>query len=354
MPPSENRTKRIWRVLLSSAAARQTITYGELATAADSAPARGMGRYLNQIKEHCSASGLPPLHILAVNKRSGMPGKGLPLVDFRGDRDRVFAFNWSGLVPPTSEDFAATPGGVQVSLREPRDLSASMTVVGADVTRGRWATVVLLGGRFDRAFVASNLDELSRQVPDAAVIAIDIPIGLASGAGDWPRPCDPAARKFVGPRSSSVFTAPPRPVLDTSSYDDANELHRRLTGKGISQQSWALRAKILEVDDFIRRHPELTVIEVHPEVSFCSLKGGPLNDPKKTRDGEAVRRRLLADAGVVLPPDLPEPVRKIPHDDLLDAAVAAWSARRFAAGDAELLGAPNPRPGAETRAVIWY
>jgi predicted RNase H-like nuclease len=283
-----------------------------------------------------------------------MPGKGLPLADFRGDCDRVFAFNWSGLVPPTSEDFAATPGGVQVSLREPRDRSASTTVVGADVTRGRWAAVVLRGGRFAGALVASNLDELSRQVPDAAVIAIDIPIGLASGAGDWPRPCDPVARKFVGPRGSSVFTAPPRPVLDASSYAEANALHRQLTGKGISQQSWALRAKILEVEDFIRRHPELTVVEVHPEVSFCSLKGGPLNDPKKTQDGEALRRRLLAGAGVTLPHDLPEPVRKVPHDDILDAAVAAWSARRFTAGDAGCLGASILRPSAETRGVIWY
>jgi predicted RNase H-like nuclease len=156
------------------------------------------------------------------------------------------------------------------------------------------------------------------------------------------------------PRHSSVFNAAPRAVLDCTSYADANALHRRITGKGLSRQSWGLRAKILEVEGFIRRQPGLTVIEVHPEVSFKALRGAPLDHPKKTPDGEALRRRLLADAGISIPGRLPEPVHRTPADDILDAGIAAWTALRFAAGDAEILGDSPPGPHATDRSVIWY
>src|SRR3954452_15224770 len=54
---------------------------------------------------------------------------------------------------------------------------------------------------------------------DAAVIAIDIPIGLTeSGA----RRCDHLARHHLGPkRGSSVFPAPVRSALTASTYASA-------------------------------------------------------------------------------------------------------------------------------------
>ena len=72
------------------------------------------------------------------------------------------------------------------------------------------------------------------------------------------------------------------------------------------------------------------VIEMHPEVSFCALAGGPLDDSKHTREGLDRRRALLAEAGVVLP----GAVRGVPDVDLLDAAAGAWSAARYANGAA--------------------
>jgi predicted RNase H-like nuclease len=276
------------------------------------------------------------------------------LADFRGDCERVFAFDWTGIDPPNPQNRFSARGAKQDWLFESTRQPGLATVVGADVTRGRWAVVVVQNGRVERAFVAANMDELAQQVPRDVVIAVDIPIGLASSARGWPRPCDPAARAFVGPRRNSVFIAPPRPVLNASGYAEANELHRQLTGKGLAQQSWALRAKILEVEQFITRNPDLVVIEVHPEVSFCALNGGPLAHPKKGPEGEATRRDLLAGAGIEPLDDLPRAMAKIPHDDILDAAVAAWSAQHFARGQAEILGAPSPRAGAGLRGVIWY
>ena len=227
-------------------------------------------------------------------------------------------------------------------------------VVGADVTRGRWVAIVLEDGRFNDAFIASTVDDIQERVPDPAAIAIDIPIGLTRGVEGWPRPCDAAAREYVGPRRSSVFPTSPRPVLDASSYVEANALHRQITSKGLSKQTWALRAKILEVESFTSRHPHRQVIEVHPEVSFRALNGGPVPHPKRTWNGETLRRRLLADVGIALPADLPDEVSRIPHDDILDAAAAAWSARQFAAGQAKFLGDRSLALDTSLGGLIWY
>src|SRR5687768_8917371 len=48
--------------------------------------------------------------------------------------------------------------------------------------------------------------------------------------------------------------------------------------------------------------------------------------------GVVLRRRLLAREGVAIPDDLGELGEHAGVDDVLDAAVAAWSARRYAAG----------------------
>ncbi|MBE1468866.1 DUF429 domain-containing protein [Kibdelosporangium phytohabitans] len=46
------------------------------------------------------------------------------------------------------------------------------------------------------------------------------------------------------------------------------------------------------------------------------------------------RRRLLTDAGIPLDSDLGEAGRKAGVDDILDAAICAWTAQRFARGHA--------------------
>jgi predicted RNase H-like nuclease len=87
------------------------------------------------------------------------------------------------------------------------------------------------------------------------------------------------------------------------------------------------------------------IIEVHPEVSFRELAGQPLAHPKKTADGRQERRLLLARAGIVLPP-LP---RALPVVDALDAAVAAWTAARWARGEA----LPFPEGHVKRIGAIW-
>src|SRR3984957_2240991 len=137
-------------------------------------------------------------------------------------------------------------------------------------------------------------------LPRAGVTAVDMPPGLL-GAG-W-RDADLRARRALGRRGVTVFAIPPRAVWECQSYAEANRLCRELAGKGLSVQAWGLRRKIAEADQFRRRAATgpgrgVRLHEVHPELSFAALAGAPLPDTKHTPAGLAVRRDLLARAGL--------------------------------------------------------
>jgi predicted RNase H-like nuclease len=217
-----------------------------------------------------------------------------------------------------------------------------MTVVaGLDACRTGWVAVVLDDGRFADAFVAATFTDALAQLDGAAALGVDIPIGLpADGAG--PRLADQAARSFVGARRGSVFPTPPRAALLAPTYADA----RRVL-PSLSAQSYALRHKILEVDAGLSER----VFEVHPEVSFAALNAGPLPHAKRTWNGMMLRRHLLAGAGIEVPHALDR--CDAPADDVLDAAVVAWTARRKARGEALTLPAEPPGDGGRAIA-IWY
>jgi predicted RNase H-like nuclease len=220
-------------------------------------------------------------------------------------------------------------------------------VVGVDWYKAGWVAVVLSPGAVPEVIVGTDLAALVDGVRGAACIAVDMPIGLP----ETTREADQAARDFVGVRRNSVFMTPPRPVLDAPSYPEANEIAADLLGgKKISRQAWALRTNI-EVVAAVADADE-RVIEVHPEVSFCALRNRePLPFPKTTWNGQAIRRAALADAGIVLPDELEGPAGGVPVADVLDAAAAAWSARRHARGESESLPPGRDRG---THGAIWY
>ena len=223
-------------------------------------------------------------------------------------------------------------------------------VAGIDGCPKGWIAIVLNEGRFARAEFASTFAELLSHLAGAQVIAVDIPIGLP--VGSEPRAADVEARKLLGRRGSSVFATPPRVVLEAPTYAEANALSRERFGRGISAQSYALRKKILEVDAWAATDER--IYEVHPEVCFTAMNGEPLAYPKKSWHGQATRLRLLANSGITIPDDLGD-VGKIPPDDIIDAAAAAWSASRIAADTGEKVGKPVPdlRPN-RNAGFIWY
>jgi predicted RNase H-like nuclease len=175
----------------------------------------------------------------------------------------------------------------------------------------------------------------ARRTGGVDVVAIDIPIGVPARGS---RQADVLARRVVGPRRSSVFPTPVRAALEARDYAAAVMASRDLTGVGLSRQAHALGPALLEVEEWVRS-TAVAVVEVHPEVSFAVLAGSPLPWSKKSWAGARARLDLLAGAGVHLPADL-GPAAVVPVDDVLDAAVAAWSARRYLRGEA--VSFPDP------------
>lgn len=223
-----------------------------------------------------------------------------------------------------------------------------MQVLGVDGYKKGWVAIALQGGAYADGIVAETLSELASRFAGAAVIGVDIPIGLPSTE---PRPADGEAKRFVGTRHSSVFPTPPREALETETYADARRWCREHWGRGLSAQSYALRDRILEADALAAEEDRLH--EVHPEVSFRALAGAPLTHPKKTWNGQMERLRLLEEADIAVPRNLDE-AGEVPPDDILDAAVAAWTATRIARGEARTL--PTD-PSADPRGrpiAIWY
>lgn len=140
------------------------------------------------------------------------------------------------------------------------------------------------------------------------------------------RECDHAARDVLGAKRSSLFMTPCRAALRAANQAEATKVNRQHGGKGVSAQSFALRHKILEIAAI--EAPE--VVEVHPELSFHVL-GRPTYS-KRSWAGVRERVEILEDQGL-------HPMRWASTgwgaaDDTLDAAVAALSARRVAAGEA--------------------
>jgi predicted RNase H-like nuclease len=166
-----------------------------------------------------------------------------------------------------------------------RDLVESVRVLGVDACRAGWVGIVLEAGDAaepPRAFVAGDiagLVALAEAGGPVAVVGIDIPIGLPDRGR---RQADILARAAIGPRRSSVFMTPVRPALLAADHATAVARSRALAGEGVSIQAYGLRAKLLEVERWIRGQPGRRVAEVHPEVCFARLAGAPLEVPKNT------------------------------------------------------------------------
>lgn len=160
-----------------------------------------------------------------------------------------------------------------------------------------------------------------------------MPVGLPKRSPG--RRADDEAAALVG---KSVFPTYPRVVYEEESHAHAVKFCKARGWPGISLQSYGLGKRIFEVEPHTQR-----VTEVHPEVSFWAMNGFQRPPSKDTWNGLQIRRRLLRDEGIRFPEQLDLTVGSI---DLLDAAAAAWSARRVRR-DAKTLP-DDPAPGEPT------
>lgn len=188
-----------------------------------------------------------------------------------------------------------------------------------------------------------TIADLAKHAGSIDVICIDIPIGLTDAGA---RVCDIEARKLLGPkRASSVFPAPIRPALNATTYEEACERSFAAQQKKLSRQSWAIYPKIRELDHLLITRLDLRhrIFEVHPEVSFHAWSGGtPIEEPKKSVSGGALRRQLVANH---FGPDAFAEVRhryrkrEVADDDIADAFAALWTAERIMNGSSRTLPA---------------
>ncbi|KQP54992.1 DUF429 domain-containing protein [Methylobacterium sp. Leaf108] len=231
-------------------------------------------------------------------------------------------------------------------------------IAGADGFKSRWCVVLqdLDTGEL-RVRIVPTFAGLLDLAERPSVVAVDIPIGLPEVTLAGGRACDAAARRRLGRRGASVFSAVGRIALAGANRAEADALNRAHGGIGVGAQAWGLADKLRQANAAMTPERQDTVREVHPEVSFWAMNGRtPMADGKKSAAGALARTDALAASG------FPEAfVRRAPSarprigpDDFLDACAALWSARRIAAGSAERLPAAEDRDARGLDQAIWF
>jgi len=229
-----------------------------------------------------------------------------------------------------------------------------MSVVGLDGCRRGWVAV-RIGGRSRSIHFLTKGDNAIGELLSLEFrrAAIDMPIGLPERGY---RDCDREARKRLGAHASRVFLGARRGMLTAQSHAKLNAALKRAGEPGVSAQLYGLKAKLGEVDAFVRAHPDIDLREAHPELVFQRLNEGQPVPRKRDAAGIGVRCALLQRDGFK---DLDAWLAHRPRgsgakpDDILDACAMAIAARDFS--ETRVLPRDHvPRDTAGLPMRIWY
>ncbi|GAA2835156.1 putative RNase H-like nuclease [Aminobacter aminovorans] len=249
-----------------------------------------------------------------------------------------------------------------------------MTVAGVDGCKAGWIAVIR-NDAGTKAQVFRKFEALLAAIPDNAVVAVDMPIGLPDFTTKGGRGPEMLVRPLLGQRQSSVFSIPSRAAVhaEAAEFTDLEAwyaAHRRSSQvamqtsdprRGVSIQAFGIFSKIREIDALMIARPELRsrVIESHPEVAFWRLNGRQaMSLPKKIKgrvnpDGMEERRVLLARVSHDRRFLDQAPPRGAAADDFLDACAMMLIAERHRRG--ETTSFPSP-PGRDIHGIpvaIW-
>ena len=221
--------------------------------------------------------------------------------------------------------------------------------VGVDGCPCGWIGVGLDDGDGTSVKVRGKFSEILECFGDACLILVDMPIGLPNGVPTY-RCCDNEARGKLKGRKSSVFSVPSREFVTEFkkseslckpwAYSDANKwITDKCQGaKLISQQSFHIIKKIVEVDDALKPRDKSAspkVREAHPEICFWALNDENVMSNSK-KDGWGFVERLRVVKRLIPGTDIDgvfEEVRreysnsKVGGDDILDALALAVTAK---------------------------
>ena len=229
---------------------------------------------------------------------------------------------------------------------------------GLDGCRAGWVLATAPAGATEEGpgvavFVLPDLEPVVAALASGSMVAagIDIPIGLPECG---PRACDREARRMLGPRRSSVFPAPARSVLETSGYEEACAVSRRVSGRAISKQLYNIVPKIREVDRWLSQSGSLSqhLFEMCPELSFTVMAGRPMRHTKKTPEGRAERMEALRPPFGDVTRLVEPPPRGATRDDVLDALAGVWTARRHSTGSCIRLGGEVDETGLRMAVIV--
>jgi predicted RNase H-like nuclease len=177
--------------------------------------------------------------------------------------------------------------------------------------------------------VVDTLREILDNIPQYAVTAVTLPIGLPTSPKQGGRSADHEARAVLGfPHAGAIGSTPTRSALGKSGYEAA----RKANGGLLDVVTWQQFKKIREVDEEMQPYMQRRVYEVRPELSFFQLNEDvPMKHKKDSVRGHKERqtllRRRMPGSERVIDAEL-DGVRP-PH--LVDAAVTLWTARRIVA-----------------------
>lgn len=88
------RAQQLWPILALAARNRQVLTY-RIIQQATGLVRPSIGQMLSPIQNYCLNNDLPPLTILVVRDKSGIPGDGfIAAEDIPKAQQDVFAFDW--------------------------------------------------------------------------------------------------------------------------------------------------------------------------------------------------------------------------------------------------------------------
>lgn len=242
---------------------------------------------------------------------------------------------------------------------------SDMKYIGVDGCPYGWFGVALDDAGNHETVVCRTFAQLLDNYSNAALILVDIPIGLPND--DQGRKVDWVARSILEGAGlvSSVFLAPDRKTVEKVGHwpegcVSATHLQYRFKqfkkdgGSGISIQTFAIIPKIADVDTALRRRTadaKPSVREVHPEICFWALnRRNPLTRKKDNTDGIEERLAILGSPDVA-----PQaraiyneactkfPRKDVAKDDILDAMAAAVTAYQ-SGGQPQPLSEPELDP----------
>jgi len=101
------RAAQLWPLLVLAATHRQVLTY-DIVSKLTGVPRPAIGGFLDPIQQYCQVKKIPPLTVLVVSEKSGIPGEGfIAAQDVPKAQTEVFSFDWLGWGCPTVEKLSS-------------------------------------------------------------------------------------------------------------------------------------------------------------------------------------------------------------------------------------------------------